>query len=257
MLEILRNRVRQGTPTIDPPVDRPDAPGLPGRFRGLPVLDGSRCGDDCSSCIEACPTEALDQSGGKLRLDLGRCLFCGACEEACPGGAVRFTRDHRLAAGRGEDLVVVEGEPYRRAAALETRARRLFGRSLRLRHVSAGDAGADQAEVNVLSTIVYDLGRFGIQIVASPRHADGLVVTGPVPRNMRAALERTWAAIPAPKLVIALGADAISGGPWRESSETWGGVNDILPVDLWIPGFPPHPLTILDALLRLLGRLDG
>jgi len=106
-----------------------------------------------------------------------------------------------------------------------------------------------------LSTVAWDLGRFGIQFVASPRHADGLFITGPVTRNMRLALEKTYAAIPAPKLVIVAGACAISGGPFIDHPEVWNGVDPVLPVDLYIPGCPPHPLTILDGLLRLLGRL--
>ena len=122
--------------------------------------------------------------------------------------------------------------------------------------MSAGGCGDCEADLNVLSTIVFDLGRFGIQFVASPRHADGLVVTGPVTENMRSALLETYAAIPAPKLVIAVGAEAISGGVFRGHPEVHDGCGSLLPVDLFIPGWPPHPLTILDGLLRLLGRLE-
>src|SRR5262249_40669061 len=101
------------------------------------------------------------------------------------------------------------------------------------------------------------LGRFGIQVVASPRHADGIVVTGPVSENMRSALLATYAAVPAPKLVIAVGACAISGGPYVDNPEVHNGCGSLLPVDLYVPGCPPHPMTILDGLLRLLGRLPG
>ena len=107
------------------------------------------------------------------------------------------------------------------------------------------------------STIAWDLGRFGIQFVASPRHADGLLVTGPVPENMRIALLKTYEAVPAPKLVIASGACAISGGPYKDHEEVNNGVGSLLPVDLHIPGCPPHPLTILDGLLRLVGRISS
>lgn len=133
----------------------------------------------------------------------------------------------------------------------------LFGRSLRLRQVSAGGDGSAEADLNVLGTIGWDLGRFGIQFVASPRHADGLVVTGPVSEGMALALKKTYDAMPDPKIVIAVGACAISGGPFAANPEVRGGAASIVPVDLYIPGWPPHPITILDGLLRLLGRLKG
>jgi len=131
---------------------------------------------------------------------------------------------------------------------------RLFGRSLKLRQVSAGGCNGCEADTNVLNTLVFDLGRFGIQFVASPRHADGILVTGPVSQNMRSALLATYEAIPSPKLVIAAGACAINGGPFIDGPEVYNGVDGLLPVDLYIPGCPPHPYTTLDGLLRLLGK---
>jgi Ni,Fe-hydrogenase III small subunit/formate hydrogenlyase subunit 6/NADH:ubiquinone oxidoreductase subunit I len=253
MWDILRTRLRQGTRTIAFP-DAP--PSLPDRFRGAPALDASRCAEGCEACVAACPTGALATEGGALRLDLGRCLFCTDCVEACPEGALSFGVDHRLAARRREDLVT-DGGALRLAEALDARARRLFGRSLKLRQVSAGGCNACEADVNVLGTVVFDLRRFGIDFVASPRHADGLLVTGAVSRNMSLALEKTWAAVPEPKLVIAVGACAISGGPYRDHPEVLNGAGALLPVDLYVPGCPPHPVTILDGLLRLLGRIEG
>ncbi len=230
---------------------------MPDRFRGRPVTDGAKCLAGCARCIEACPTGALSLDGDTLSVDLGRCLFCADCAAAaCPAGAFAFTRDYALASRTREGLVV-SGEEGVLAAALDARMRRLFGRSLKLRQVSAGGCNACEADVNVLSTIGFDLGRFGIQVVASPRHADGLLVTGPVTANMRLALEKTYAAVPAPKIVIAAGACAVSGGPYIGHDLCSGGCGGILPVDLYIPGCPPHPLTILDGLLRLLGRLEG
>jgi Ni,Fe-hydrogenase III small subunit len=143
------------------------------------------------------------------------------------------------------------------ARALEQRTRRLFRRSLRLRSVVAGSCGGCEAELVALGNVVFDMARFGIQFVASPRHADGIVVTGAVNTNMRDALQRTYEAVPEPKLVIAVGACAVSGGPFRGSPEVAEGVGDLLPVDLWVPGCPPHPLTVLDGLLRLLGAIEG
>jgi Ni,Fe-hydrogenase III small subunit len=124
-----------------------------------------------------------------------------------------------------------------------------------LRQVSAGGCNACEADINVLNTLFFDIGRFGIQMVASPRHADGIIVTGPVSKNMEEALLKTWEAVPSPKIVIAAGACAISGGLFAKSDETRAGVASLLPVDLFIPGCPPHPMTILHGLLGMLGRL--
>ena len=252
MWDILRTRFQQGMRTIA----YPDAePVLPERFRGAPRLDASRCPDGCRACLDACPTQALSMRGDELRLDLGRCLFCTDCVEACPENAIGFEADWRMATRRREDLVS-DGRTRKLAEALDARARRLFGRSLKLRQVSAGGCNACEADVNVLGTVVFDLGRFGIQFVASPRHADGLLITGAVTRNMVLALEKTWAAVPEPKLVIAVGACAISGGPYAGHPEVVNGAEALLPVDLYVPGCPPHPITILDGLLRLLGRIE-
>lgn len=253
MLRILAARLRQGQRTAPYPNIEPE---LPDRFRGLPVLDSSRCPDGCAACVEACPTDAIHTTPQGLQVDLGRCLFCADCMRACPEGAIAYSTDHRLAVRSRHDLILHEGEGLARAAVLDEKMRRLFGRSLKLRQVSAGGCNACEAELSVLSTVVFDLGRFGIQIVASPRHADGLLITGPVTQNMRLALEKTYAAIPAPKLVIAVGACAISGGPYVDHPEAAGGADCVLPVDLYIPGCPPHPYTILDGLLRLLGRIE-
>jgi Ni,Fe-hydrogenase III small subunit/formate hydrogenlyase subunit 6/NADH:ubiquinone oxidoreductase subunit I len=252
MLDVTLARLKQGHRTIAYPSR---VPVLPDRFRGLPVVDTSRCPDDCRACAEACPTDAITIDDRGFRLDLGRCLFCTECVESCPEGAIRYSQEHRLATRTREDLVY-DGRTLTLGKALDDKTRRLFWRSLKLRQVSAGGSGACEADLNVLGSVVFDLGRFGIQFVASPRHADGLVVTGPVSENMRSALLDTYAAIPSPKLVIAVGAEAISGGVFRGHPEVHDGCTSLLPVDLFIPGWPPHPLTILDGFLRLLGRLD-
>lgn len=252
MFKTLRTRIRQGyRTTAYPRVE----PVLPDRFRGLPVIERSKCPSGCRDCRESCPTGAIESSGQEISIDLGRCIFCTACELACPHGAIRCTGEYRLAARTRKGLILDEKNRTRQMSPLDKPLRRLFGRSLKLREVSAGGCNACEADVNVLNTLGFDLGRFGVQFVASPRHADGMLVTGPVTKNMRLALEKTYAAIPAPKIVIALGACAISGGIYSGHDKTCDGVESVVPVDLYVPGCPPHPFTTLDGILRLLGRI--
>lgn len=255
MLKALLARAHQKHRTIGFP-NQP--PVLPERFRGRPRIDVTKCPDGCRVCADVCPTDAITIGGHGVELDLGRCLFCPECERACPEDAIRFTTDYRLATDNRGLLVLGESRELagQLGRALDEKSRKLFGRSLKLRQVSAGGCNGCEADVNVLNTVVFDLGRFGIQFVASPRHADGLLITGPVTRNMESALRQTYAAVPAPKLVIAVGACAISGGPYLNHGEQRNGAEGVVPVDLFIPGCPPHPVTILDGLLRLLGRLD-
>lgn len=254
MFDVLLARWKQGHRTMRYPAGPP--PELPERFAGRPAIDAAKCAAECRQCVEACPTGSISfgQAGGGIQLDIGRCLFCRECESACGADAIAFSRDYQMAASRRENLVVHDAA-QRAAVTLDETSRRLFGRSLRLRQVSAGGCGACEADVNVLGTVAWDLSRFGIQFVASPRHADGLLITGPVPENMRLALQKTYEAVPWPKLVIAVGACAISGGPYIDHEEVGNGASNLLAVDLYIPGCPPHPLTILDGLLRLLGRI--
>jgi Ni,Fe-hydrogenase III small subunit len=253
MLRIFRERLRQKYRTAGFP--RGEPPALPPRFQGLPVIDQSLVGKTGPAAAAVCPTGALTaERGGSLELDLGKCIFCGACAAAAAPGAITFTRDYRLAVRTRSDLVVRDAG-LRLAESLAGSLRRQLGRSLKLRQVSAGGCNACEADANVLTTVGWDLGRFGIQFVASPRHADGILITGPVTRNMRLALQKTWDAVPSPKIAIACGACAIAGGPYIGSTEAADGAGSVVPVDLFVPGCPPHPLTLLDALLRLLGRI--
>jgi Ni,Fe-hydrogenase III small subunit/formate hydrogenlyase subunit 6/NADH:ubiquinone oxidoreductase subunit I len=257
VFDTITHRLKRGRETMAYP--NGPAPALPDRHGGALRVESAKCPDGCLECMSVCPTEAIAPLAPKgITLDLGRCLFCAECVAACPHGAITQTSDHRMAARRREDLILggPGKEEVRLAAALDDKRRKLFGRSLRLRQVSAGGDGSAEADLNVLGTIGWDLSRFGIQFVASPRHADGLVVTGPVSANMELALKKTYDAIPDPKIVIAVGACAISGGPFAGNQEVKNGAASVVPVDLFIPGWPPHPLTILDGLLRLLDRLD-
>jgi Ni,Fe-hydrogenase III small subunit len=254
VFEWLRTRLKQGIRTSRFPRDGVD---FPERFRGRPVRDPARCGDGCRPCADRAPSAFLrGEPPGDVGLDLGACLFSPEESSACPAGAINYSRDHRMATSTRDALITPTGE-VELARALDARARQLFRRSLRLRSVAAGSCNGCESELVALGNVVFDMARFGIQFVASPRHADGIVVTGAVSRNMRRALELTYEAVPPPKLVIAVGACAISGGPFTGSPEVSDGVGDILPVDLWVPGCPPHPLTTLDGLLRLLGRING
>ena len=251
MINALRGRFRQKHRTIAYPTEPAILPEL---FRGYPQLDATRCPHDCTTCAQSCPTGAITHTP-VLSLDMGKCMFCPECERACPTGALRFACDEKLAASQREDLVVRQGEERCVAHALGDKLLSLFGRSFKLREISAGGCNGCELDTNVLNTVGFDLGRFGIQFVASPRHADGIFVTGPVTENMRIALMKTWEAVPEPKLVIAAGACAISGGPFAGRPEVHDGVDKFLPVDLYVPGCPPHPITILDGLLRLLGKV--
>jgi Ni,Fe-hydrogenase III small subunit len=254
MLELIRVRLGQGTPTANFPAE---PPSFPDRFRGRPRLER----EDAGSAFPEVPSRLVraDRRGLPV-LDLGACLF--APEEAATSGGegqgcrISFTPDHRMASTTREGLLTPTGE-VELAQSLDRKMRKLLGRSLRLRSVSAGSCNGCEAELVALGNVVFDMARFGIQFVASPRHADGIVITGAVSLNMREALLKTYEAVPDPRLVIAVGACACSGGPFAGSPEILNGVPEEIPVDLWIPGCPPHPFSVLDGLLRLLGRLDG
>lgn len=244
MLKILFNRLEQGYRTNNYPKKKIT---LFPRYRGLPRVHQNAPDEMARQCAAACPQDAIDADG--KRIDMGRCVFCGTCERLSKGEFVSFTGNFEISVSEKEHLIT-DGTLPSLAEHSKKHFKKLFGRSLQLRQVSAAGCNACEADLNVLATPFFDLARFGINFVASPRHADAIVVTGPISRNMKTALLQTYEATPAPKVVIAVGSCAITGGPFRGSGEVTDGLDTLLPVDLFIPGCPPHPMTNLHALLR-------
>lgn len=274
MLRILKRALAGEVATNSYPSAAADPPD---GFRGKPVIDFTKC-TACRACAEACPTAAIlvndDITEGDRRtvtLNYGDCIFCGDCEAACPG-AIHLSKEFELAVLDRTDLVT--GAMYRKGedgeyvfaemvqktslsvesveelgAALKRKVRRLFGRSLHIREVDAGSCNGCEVEITALNNPVYDIARFGVHFVASPRHADMLLVTGPVTRNMELALKQTYEATPGPRLVVAVGACAIGGGIFGESYASRGGVDRIIPVDAYIPGCPPRPEALIHGIL--------
>lgn len=249
MLKALSARLFQGYRTGKFP-DAP--PSLPDRFAGRPEIQPEKC-NGCGLCRENCPVGAVQLKDGHPVIDTGRCIFCRDCERSCSAGAVRLGREYRMAAMTHERLLA-DGQLYEPERPTDREFLKFCGKSLKIRQISAGGCAACELDFNVLGTLAWDMGRFGIQVVASPRHADCILVTGPVSRNMLLALKKGYDAAPRPVWVIASGACAISGGIYADSPECSGGVEEILKPDLYVPGCPPHPTTLLEGILRLMNR---
>jgi Ni,Fe-hydrogenase III small subunit/ferredoxin len=224
------------------------------RFRGRPVISGSISSEETARAAALCPSGAIDRTSGAI--DLGRCTFCNECALAMPE-VFRFTNDYRIAATRREDLVIRPGQdgPLRiNEQAVREDIRKLFKWSLKLRQVSAGGDNSCEMELGATGNVNFDMGRYGIEFVASPRHADGIVITGPVSENMARALEITYNAIPEPRVIILAGTDAISGGLFAGSPAINRDFIGNHNIDLYVPGNPAHPLTFINGLLDLLGQ---
>lgn len=224
---------------------------VPGGFRGKPVIGATACASDCRACASICPSRAIALD--PMQIDLGRCVLCGDCETICPGAKITFSNDVGLASTTREGLVISAAHPEIDPIKVNAALRKRFGRSLKLRSVSAGGCNGCEMEINALGNVNFDLGRYGIDIVASPRHADGLVLSGPISRNMVSALQSCWDAMPEPKLVIAVGACAISGGVFAECEEVDRRFLENCPPALYIPGCPTHPLVFIKAVMDFLG----
>jgi len=246
MLKSIAVRVSQGTQYIKDP-----RTANPVGLRGKPVIGNAACESACTACMAACPTGAITLN--PVQIDLGRCVMCGDCAPVCPSRKLTFTNDFRLASTDRAALMVSASHPDIDPIKVSKALHQRFGRSLKLRSVSAGGCNGCELEVNALGNVNFDLGRYGIDIVASPRHADGLVLTGPITRNMAQALQTCWDAMPEPKLVIAVGACAISGSPFEGSSAVERSFLERFKPTLYVPGCPPHPLTFVCGILDLLG----
>lgn len=247
MFKALKARLFQGYRTGKFPAS---PPVLPDRFQGRPEIIPEKCGH-CGKCVAQCPSRAISLNSGAPVIDTGRCIFCGKCAALCE--AIRFGKEYRLAAMSRETLFA-DGKSYIPERPTNREFLRFCGQSLKIRQVSAGGCAACELDFNVLGTLAWDMGRFGIQVVASPRHADCILVTGPVSDNMLLALKKVYDAAPRPVWVIACGSCAISGGIYADSPVCHGGVEAILKPDLYVPGCPPHPTTLLEGMLRLMGR---
>lgn len=250
MFNIFRKSLATGRVTTPYPA-QPDTPAA--AFRGAPQLAPEFC-QQCGACVRACPSRALTTE----YLDLGCCHFCGRCAEACSHGALTMSKDFELAVRQRSLLlrqVPATTSVEEVGAELQQTIYRLFGRSLHIRHVDSGSCNGCDWEMVALTGPVYDLQRFGLDFVASPRHADCLMVTGCPSLHLVQALEKTYEAASNPRLVVAVGTCAISGGMFADSYTVLGGADKVVPVDLYIPGCPPRPQALLYGLLKLLNRL--
>lgn len=265
MFNVLKKLIQYPRVTLKYPREPLDFAVIPGK----PEIDISSC-SFCGECVRRCPNGAvsLDAEGKEIGINLDMCIFCYLCEEVCPTGAVKMTDKFELAQKDRQALragnvttnptpVCTPVEPSLEVIGkrVEERISKVFGRSLQIREVDAGSCNGCDYEINGLNNPFNDLERFGIHFVASPRHADMLLVTGPPVRNMEEALIKTYNATPDPKMVVAVGACACSGGIFRDSYTAGNGIDSLLPVDAYVPGCPPRPQAILYGILKALDRV--
>src|SRR5450631_623672 len=280
MFKILQKMASTGIVTANYPAEPAN---ISERFRGRPAFDFDKW-KDARPAAEVCPTGAISLSdkgdSRKVTVDYGLCVFCGLCAEASSEQAVRITQEFELATSDRRNLVLaaeytlnadrthrglrkvdrksvnVETDVERLGKKARETIQKILGRSLAIREVDAGSCNGCELEVVALNNPVHDIERFGIQFVASPRHADMLLVTGPVTRNMELALLKTHRAMAEPKVVVAVGACGISGGIFGRNYATLGGVDQVIPVDVFVPGCPPRPHALLHGILLAVGRME-
>lgn len=246
MIGNIKILLQQGMQTI-PNVETAEVPGI---FRGTPIITKNKV--DEQALKELCPTDAI--SVDPVSIDLGKCTFCGECAFAFPD-KIRFTKDYKMATNNRSNLIAKEGEAHpimMDADLIRKEIRKFFSGSLKLRQVSAGGDNSCELELNACGNVNFDMGRFGIEFVASPRHADGIVITGPITENMSKPLLDCYNAIPDPKIIILAGTDAISGGIFQDSPAINRSFLQDHPVDLYVPGNPVHPLTFINGILNLI-----
>ncbi|MBV5281294.1 MAG: NADH:ubiquinone oxidoreductase [Paludibacter sp.] len=249
MLENLKIVFHQGKQYIPDPT----TVEVPGIFRGRPVISLEKV--DETELIALCPTNAITNQ--PIQIDLGKCTFCGECAMRFPE-KISFTKEYKIASNERERLIITEGEDKAIEVNPDTvrkEIHRVFGKSLKLRQVSAGGDNSCEMELNAANNVQFDISRYGIDFVASPRHADGIVITGPITKNMAEAVQICYDAIPEPKIIVLVGTDAISGGLFADSSAIDRSFLDKYHVDLYIPGNPAHPLSIVNGLLDLTRKL--
>jgi Ni,Fe-hydrogenase III small subunit len=247
MLNTLRILYHQGKQYI-PDLTRAKVPGI---FRGRPEITGEKV--DENALLAICPVNAI--MAAPVRIDLGKCVFCGECARLFPR-KIKFTTDYKISSNEREQLIIHEGvfNPVTvNPDQVRSEIRKLLKGSLKLRQVSAAGDNSCELELNACSNVNFDMGRFGIEFVASPRHADGIVITGPISKNMAEPLKMTYDATPSPKIIILAGTDAISGGIFNGSPALDRRFIEENHIDLYVPGNPIHPLTFINGIIDLLG----
>ncbi len=246
-LKIFYRHGRQYVPDVT-------AVGLTPLFRGRPGICRGITPEEVSRVVELCPVKAILLS--PFRIDLGKCVFCKECHFALPEKII-FSNDYKIASNIRENLIITEGDDHLiqlDPEKVRKEIRSIFKHALKLRQVSAGGDNSVEMELNAAGNVNFDMGRYGIEFVASPRHADGIVITGPITQNMAAALQICYDAIPDPKVIILAGTDAISGGIFKDSTALNREFLQSHHIDLYVPGNPPHPLTFINGVLEMIGR---
>lgn len=260
MLDKTKKIIKYKTLTQNYPKMQPDT----SLWAGSPVINKTKC-SGCGECVRRCPSGAIENATNPIAptINYDRCVFCLLCHEICPTGAVEMADEYQLAHKEkrnsdigysADDADDFDPANEQLAQQLKSKIHKLFGRSLMIREVDAGSCNGCDNEINALSNPFNDIERFGISFVASPRHADMLMITGICTRNMQEALKKTYQATPDPKLVIAVGACACSGGIFRDTYASGNGIDGIVPVDVYIPGCPPRPQAIIYGIMKALDR---